>query len=91
MAQQSAAKAEWYGLKLFDKRRVIPMCSQILQEQIDQAFAEKIREEVLERSADRLRRYKRVEMLAYKWFDGEIDDKRMAEAVFGIVNEEAQR
>jgi len=66
------------------------MCGyQILQEQIDQAFAEKIYKEVAEREADRLRRYKRVEMLAYKWFDGAIDDKRMAEAVFGLINEEA--
>lgn len=30
--------------------------------------------------------YKRVEELAYKWFDGEIDDRRMAEAVFGLIN-----
>ena len=35
------------------------------------------------------RRYKRVEMLAYKWFDGAIDDKRMAEAVFGLIYEES--
>ena len=62
----------------------------VSQEQIDQAFAERIRKEVAEREADRLRRYKRVEMLAYKWFDGAIDDKRMAEAVFGLINKEAE-
>ena len=42
------------------------------------------------REAELVRRYKRVEMLAYKWFDGEIDDKRMAEAVFGLINKEAE-
>lgn len=31
---------------------------------------------------------KRIEHLAYKWFDGEITDKRMAEAVFGLINKE---
>ena len=61
----------------------------VSQEQIDQAFAERIRKEVAEREAELVRRYKRVEMLAYKWFDGAIDDKRMAEAVFGLINEEA--
>ncbi len=30
-------------------------------------------------------RGKRVD--AGEWFDGEIDDKRMAEAVFGLINE----
>ncbi|MDI9412752.1 MAG: hypothetical protein QM401_04145 [Bacillota bacterium] len=35
--------------------------------------------------------YKRVEELAYKWFDGEIDDRRMAEAVFGLINGEADK
>lgn len=34
---------------------------------------------------------KRIEEAAYKWFDGEISDKRMAEIVFGLINEEAQR
>lgn len=33
-----------------------------------------------------LNTYKKVELLAYKWFDGEIDDRRMAEAVFGLIN-----
>lgn len=32
---------------------------------------------------------KKIEMLAYKWFDGEIDDRRFAEAVFGLLNSEA--
>lgn len=34
--------------------------------------------------------YKQIETLAYKYFDGEITDKRMAEAVFGLINEEAK-
>ena len=38
----------------------------------------------------KLDKLKRIEEAAYKWFDGEISDKRMAEIVFGIVNEEAQ-
>ena len=37
-----------------------------------------------------LNTYKRVEELAYKWFDGKIDDRRMAEAVFGLINGEAK-
>ena len=31
---------------------------------------------------------KQIETLAYKWFDGDISDKRVAEAVFGLINEE---
>ena len=34
---------------------------------------------------------KRIEEAAYKWFDGEISDKRMAEIVFGLINEEAKK
>jgi hypothetical protein len=34
---------------------------------------------------------KRTEEAAYKWFDGEISDKRMAEIVFGLINEEAKK
>lgn len=31
-------------------------------------------------------KYKRIELLAYKWEAEEIDSERLAEAVFGIVN-----
>lgn len=31
-------------------------------------------------------KFKKIEHAAYKWFDGEITDKRMAEIVFGLVN-----
>ena len=58
-------------------------------EDMERTFAEHMRKETEERKADRLQRYKKVEALACKWFDGEIDDKRMAEAVFGLINEEA--
>ncbi len=36
-------------------------------------------------------RRRKLEEAAHKWFDGEISDKRMAEIVFGLINEEAQR
>lgn len=39
----------------------------------------------------RLDKFKRIEEVAYKWFDGEIDDRRMAEIVFGLINEEAKK
>ena len=58
-------------------------------EDMERTFAEYTRKRIEARRKDRLRRYKKVEALAYKWFDGEIDDKRMAEAVFGLINEEA--
>ncbi len=45
-------------------------------------------EDVEARRKDRLQRYKEIEALAYKWFDGEVTDRRMAEAVFGLINEE---
>ena len=61
------------------------------QKTMERTFAEHIRKETEKRLADRLQRYKQVEVLAYKWFDGEITDKRMAEIVFGLINEEAQR
>ena len=34
----------------------------------------------------KLQAWKKIEHLAYKWFDGEIAAERMAEAVFGLVN-----
>lgn len=34
---------------------------------------------------------KKIEALAYKWFDGEISDKRLAEAVFGLMNGEVKK
>ena len=39
----------------------------------------------------KLDKFKRIEEVAYKWFDGEISDKRMAEIVFGLINEEAKK
>ena len=60
-------------------------------EGMERTFAEHMRKQVEARRKDRLQRYKDIEALAYKWFDGEVTDRRMAEAVFGIVNEEAQR
>ena len=39
----------------------------------------------------KLDKLKRIEEAAYKWFDGEISDKRMAEIVFGLINEEAKK
>ena len=33
---------------------------------------------------------KQIETLAYKWLDGDISDKRMAEAAFGLINEEVK-
>jgi len=60
----------------------------VSQEQMEKVFIENIRRETEERKADRLGRYKQIETLAYKWFDGKITDKRMAEAVFGLINEE---
>jgi hypothetical protein len=61
----------------------------VSQEDMERTFAEYTRKRIEARRKDRLQRYKKVEALAYKWFDGEIDDKRMAEAVFGLINEEA--
>lgn len=58
-------------------------------EDMERTFAEHMRKQIEARRKDRLQRYKKIEALAYKWFDGEIDDKRMAEAVFGLINEEA--
>jgi hypothetical protein len=55
---------------------------------MERTFAEHMRKQIEARRKDRLQRYKKVEALAYKWFDGEIDDRRMAEAVFGLINEE---
>lgn len=50
------------------------------------------REKLLEeRRQQLLNRYKRIEMEAYKWEAGLISAQRLAEIVFGIVNEEAQR
>lgn len=34
---------------------------------------------------------KRVEEVAYKWFDGQISDRRMAETVFGLINTEVRK
>lgn len=34
--------------------------------------------------------YKQIETLAYKWFDGAVTDKRLAEKVFALVNKEAK-
>lgn len=34
---------------------------------------------------------KRIEEAAYKWFDGEMSSDRLAEMVFGLINEEAKR
>lgn len=39
----------------------------------------------------KLDKLKRIEEAAHKWFDGEISDKRMAEIVFGLINEEAKK
>ena len=39
----------------------------------------------------KLDKLKRIEEAAYKWFDGEISDKRMAEIVFGLINEGAKK
>ncbi len=36
--------------------------------------------------ADKL---KRIEEAAYRWFDGEMSSDRLAEMVFGLINEEA--
>ncbi len=44
-----------------------------------------------ERRQQLLNRYKRIEMEVYKWEAGLISAQRLAEIVFGIVNEEAQR
>lgn len=60
-------------------------------EDMEQVFVENIRRETEERKVDRLFKYKQIETAAYKWFDGEIDDKRMAEAVFGLINGEARK
>ena len=60
----------------------------VSMEDVEQVFVERTRKLVEEREAERLRKYKQVETLAYKWFDGKITDKRMAEAVFGLINEE---
>ena len=60
----------------------------VSQEDMDRTFAEHMRKQIEARRKDRLQRYKKVEALAYKWFDGKITDKRMAEAVFGLINEE---
>ena len=57
-------------------------------EDMERTFAEHMCKQIEARRKDRLQRYKKIEALAYKWFDGEIDDKRMAEAVFGLINEE---
>ena len=59
----------------------------VSEQDMERKFVEQIRKETEERKADRLQCYKKIEALAYKWFDGEIDDKRMAEAVFGLINE----
>lgn len=32
--------------------------------------------------------YKQIETAAYKWFDGDITADRLAEIVFGLINEE---
>lgn len=63
----------------------------VSHQDVERVFVEKIRKETEERKADRLQRYKKIEALAYKWLDGEIDDKRMAEAVFGLINGEARK
>ncbi len=34
---------------------------------------------------------KKIEVLAYKWFDGKISDRRLAEAVFGLMNGEVMK
>ncbi len=34
---------------------------------------------------------KRIEEAAYKWVDGEITDRRLAEIVFGLTNREVER
>ncbi len=34
---------------------------------------------------------KRIEEAAYKWVDGEITDKRLAEIVFGLTNREVEK
>lgn len=39
----------------------------------------------------KLDKLKRIEEATYKWFDGEISDRRMAEIVFGLINEEAKK
>ena len=57
-------------------------------EGMERIFAEHMRKQVEARRKDRLQRYKEIEALAYKWFDGEVTDRRMAEAVFGLINEE---
>ena len=60
------------------------------QKTMERTFAEHIRKETEKRLADRLQRYKQIETLAYKLFDASISVDRFAEAVFGIVNEEAK-
>ena len=57
-------------------------------EGMERTFVEHMRKQVEARRKDRLQRYKEIEALAYKWFDGEVTDRRMAEAVFGLINEE---
>ena len=39
----------------------------------------------------KLDKLKRIEEAAYKWFDGEMSSDRLAEMVFGLINEEAKR
>ena len=60
----------------------------VSQEDMERTFAEYTRKQIEARRKDRLQRYKKIEALAYKWFDGEVTDRRMAEAVFGLINEE---
>ena len=61
----------------------------VSQEDMERTFAEYTRKQIEARRKDRLQRYKKIEALAYKWFDGEVTDRRMAEAGFGLINEEA--
>ena len=57
-------------------------------EDMERTFAEHMRKQVEARRKGRLQRYKEIEALAYKKYDGEVTDRRMAEAVFGLINEE---
>jgi hypothetical protein len=38
----------------------------------------------------KLGKNKKVEEVAYKWFEGKMSDKRLAETVFGLINEGAK-
>lgn len=58
---------------------------------LEEAQMEHIRKETEKRLADRLQRYKKVEALAYKWFDGSIDGERGMEVIFGLINGEARK